>query len=43
VAQVTVDEIVLRLLPLVAVALGCLAVVTYLPTVTLGLRDPVSR
>ena len=43
VARVSVDEIVPRLLPFVAVVLGCLAVVTYLAVVTLGLRDLVYR
>lgn len=43
VARVSVDEIVPPLLPFVAVVLGCLAVVTYLPMVTLGLRDLVYR
>ena len=43
VARVSVDEIVPRLLPFVAVVLGCLAVVTYLPVVSLGLRDLVYR
>lgn len=43
VARVTVDEIIPRLLPFVAVVLGCLAVVTYLPVVSLGLRDLVYR
>lgn len=43
VARVSVDEIVPRLLPFVAVVLRGLAVVTYLPMVTLGLRDLVYR
>lgn len=43
VARVSVDEIVPRLLPFVAVVRGCLAVVTYLPVVSLGLRDLVYR
>lgn len=43
VARVAVDEIVPRLLPFVAVVLGCLAIVTYFPLVTLGLRDLVYR
>lgn len=43
VARVAVDEIVPRLLPFVAVVLGCLAIVAYFPLVTLGLRDLVYR
>jgi TRAP-type C4-dicarboxylate transport system permease large subunit len=41
VARISVDEIVPRRLPFVAVVLGCLAVVTYVPAVSLGLRDLV--
>lgn len=43
VARVSVDEIVSRLLPFVAVVLGCLAVMLYVAVVTLGLRDLVYR
>ena len=43
VARVSADAMVPRLLPFVAVVRGCLAVVTYLPVVSLGLRDPVFR
>ncbi len=43
VARISVDEIISRLLPFVAVVLGCLAVVTYVPVLTLGLRDLVYR
>jgi TRAP-type C4-dicarboxylate transport system permease large subunit len=41
VARVSVDAMVPRLLPFVAVVRGCLAVVTYVPAVSLGLRDLV--
>ncbi len=43
VARISLDEIVPRLLPFVAVVLGCLAVVTSFPVLTLGLRDLVYR
>ena len=43
VARLSLDEIVPRLLPFVAVVLGCLAVVNYFPVLTLGLRDLVYR
>ena len=43
VARDSVVEIVPRLLPFVAVVLGCLAVVTSLPVVSLGLRDLACR
>jgi TRAP-type C4-dicarboxylate transport system permease small subunit len=40
---VAANDIDPRLLPFVAVVLGCLAIVTYVPVVTLGLRDLVYR
>jgi tripartite ATP-independent transporter DctM subunit len=41
VARVSVDEIIPRLLPFVLVVLGCLMVITYVPQISLGLRDVV--
>ena len=43
VARISLDQMVARLVPFVAVALGCLMVVTYVPTLTLFLRDLVYR
>jgi C4-dicarboxylate transporter, DctM subunit len=43
VARISLDEIIARLLPFVAVVLGCLAIITYFPVLTLGLRDLVYR
>lgn len=43
VARASVDEIDPRLLLFVGVVLGCLAAVTYVAVVTLGLRDLVCR
>ena len=43
VARTSVDQIVTRLVPFVAVALGCLMVVTYVPALSLFLRDLVYR
>ncbi|MCX8114554.1 MAG: TRAP transporter large permease, partial [Burkholderiaceae bacterium] len=43
VARISVDQIVTRLMPFVAVVLGCLMVVTYFPPLTLLLRDLVYR
>jgi len=43
VAKISVDQIVLRLLPFVAVVLGCLLVITYVPWLSLFLRDLVYR
>lgn len=39
VARITLDEIVPRLLPFVLVVLGCLMVITYVPSLSLTLRD----
>ena len=41
VARISVDQIVTRLLPFVLVVLGCLMVITYVPPITIGLRDLV--
>jgi tripartite ATP-independent transporter DctM subunit len=41
VARISVDRIVPRLLPFVLVVLGCLAVITYFPQLSLALRDAV--
>lgn len=41
VARVSLDQIIPRLLPFVLVALGCLMVITYVPQLSLGLRDLV--
>jgi tripartite ATP-independent transporter DctM subunit len=43
VAKISLDQIVTRLVPFVAVVLGCLLVVTYFPPLTLFLRDLVYR
>jgi C4-dicarboxylate transporter, DctM subunit len=39
VARISLDDIVPRLLPFVLVVLGCLMIITYVPTLSLGLRD----
>ncbi len=41
VARISFDAIVPRLLPFVLVVLGCLMVITYVPQLSLGLRDLV--
>ncbi len=41
VARISVDEIIPRLVPFVLVVLGCLMVITYVPQISLGLRDAV--
>ncbi|MFZ5540420.1 MAG: TRAP transporter large permease [Pseudomonadota bacterium] len=43
VAKISLDQIVTRLMPFVAVVLGCLMIVTYFPPLTLALRDLVYR
>jgi C4-dicarboxylate transporter DctM subunit len=43
VAKISLDQIVTRLLPFVAVVLACLLVITYFPPLTLALRDLVYR
>jgi C4-dicarboxylate transporter, DctM subunit len=39
VARISLDDIIPRLLPFVLVVLGCLMIITYVPTLSLGLRD----
>src|SRR5690606_24677599 len=41
VAGIPVERIVRRLVPFVLVVLGCLMIITYVPTISLGLRDLV--
>ena len=41
VARISVDQIVTRLLPFILVVLGCLMVITYVPVISIGLRDLV--
>jgi tripartite ATP-independent transporter DctM subunit len=41
VARISLDRIVPYLLPFVLVILGCLAVITYVPSISLALRDVV--
>jgi tripartite ATP-independent transporter DctM subunit len=41
VAKISLDRIVRHLLPFVLVILGCLAIITYVPPVSLALRDLV--
>ncbi|MGB2817692.1 MAG: TRAP transporter large permease [Burkholderiaceae bacterium] len=43
VAKISLDQIVPRLLPFVAVVLACLLIITYVPSLSLGLRDLVYR
>jgi C4-dicarboxylate transporter, DctM subunit len=43
VAKISLDQIVPRLLPFVAVVLTCLMIITYVPVLSLGLRDLVYR
>jgi tripartite ATP-independent transporter DctM subunit len=43
VAKISLDQIVVRLLPFVSVVLGCLMVITYFPPLSLFLRDLVYR
>lgn len=43
VARISLDQMVMKLMPFVAVVLGCLMVVTYVPALTLALRDLVYR
>ncbi len=39
VARISLDRIVPRLLPFVLVVLGCVMIITYIPVVSIGLRD----
>ena len=41
VAKISLDRIVPHLLPFVLVIMGCLAVITYVPSISLALRDAV--
>jgi tripartite ATP-independent transporter DctM subunit len=41
VARISLDQIVTRLVPFVLVVLACLMVITYVPVVSIGLRDLV--
>jgi len=41
VARISVDQIVTRLLPFILVVLACLLVITYVPVISIGLRDLV--
>jgi TRAP-type C4-dicarboxylate transport system permease large subunit len=43
VARISLDQIVRHLLPFVAVILACLMVITYVPVISLGLRDLVYK
>jgi tripartite ATP-independent transporter DctM subunit len=43
VAKISLDQIVVRLLPFVSVIIGCLMVITYFPPLSLFLRDLVYR
>jgi TRAP-type C4-dicarboxylate transport system permease large subunit len=43
VARISLDRIVGSLVPFVLVVLACLAVITYLPGISLALRDLVYR
>ena len=43
VARISLDQMVMRLVPFVAVVLGCLMVVTYVPALSLFLRDLAYR
>ena len=43
VARISLDRIIPHLLPFVGVVLGCLMVITYLPAISLTLRDLVYR
>jgi TRAP-type C4-dicarboxylate transport system permease large subunit len=41
VAKISVDRIVARLIPFVLVIVGCLMLITYVPPISIGLRDLV--
>lgn len=41
VAKISLDQIISRLVPFVLVVLGCLMVITYVPALSIGLRDLV--
>ena len=42
-ARISLDKIIRHLLPFVGVILLCLLVITYVPALSLGLRDLVYR
>ena len=41
VARISLDQIVTRLMPFILVVLACLMVITYVPVISIGLRDLV--
>jgi TRAP-type C4-dicarboxylate transport system permease large subunit len=41
VARVSLDQIIAKLIPFVLVIVGCLLIVTYVPMLSIGLRDLV--
>ena len=41
VARVSLDQIIAKLIPFVLVIVGCLLIITYVPTLSIGLRDLV--
>jgi len=41
VARISLDQIVTRLVPFVLVVFGCLMIITYVPVISIGLRDLV--
>jgi len=41
VARISLDRIIGHLLPFVAVIVGCLMLITYIPSISLTLRDAV--
>jgi C4-dicarboxylate transporter, DctM subunit len=43
VARISLDRIVTQLIPFVLVVLGCLMLITYVPVISLGLRDLVYK
>ena len=40
-ARISLDRVVTQLLPFVGVVLACLMVITYVPVISIGLRDLV--
>lgn len=43
IARISLDQIITRLIPFVLVVLACLMVITYVPSLSLGLRDLVYK
>jgi TRAP-type C4-dicarboxylate transport system permease large subunit len=39
VARVSLDQIIAKLIPFVLVVIGCLLIITYVPMLSIGLRD----